>query len=287
LAFALVGLSLVSLAALTVSRAEIGALVDASPQSRYSVLIVMPLLPLIALELHLAWQWFRVRLTRTRLGEARTTQVMAIAGAACIAVFSMAVITSTEREGDRVRTSRLIRRTMSAIVSTPSTRETRSDIALMPFFFDLDVGGVWSLVDWGWFEPEEVTDPKNLLAIQARFLVYSGLHEPSDDPVTLHLGADVESDRGEGSCVSLSPLSDSNRVALIRGTGPSFMVITDGAENVELRALRDGVRSNWHRLLDDPTTSDVRILSDPEVDLVMRLLGPATFCETSVIDTAG
>jgi hypothetical protein len=280
---ALTGSSILAVAAITVSRSRVGAFADTNPQSRYAVLVVVPLLPLIALELWLAATGLRALLSRTRLGGAWTTRLSTATITVCLAALVIAGILATERDTQAVTTSRSVRRVMSAIVSTPSTRETRPDIALIQVLFDLDVGGVWSLVDWGWFSPDRITDPEVLLIPQVRFLVAGGLRRSTDDPVALRLSDTIDRHaRGDG-CVVLSPLAEPNRVFLVRGSGPSYMAVPEGARNIELRAQRDGVRSEWFRLSGDPTTADFRILSDPDVDLVIRLLGPATFCDTAAL----
>ncbi|MFZ9483531.1 MAG: hypothetical protein ACO3AV_11595, partial [Ilumatobacteraceae bacterium] len=70
---------------------------------------------------------------------------------------------------------------------------------------------------------------------------------------------------------------------LLRGPGPTFAVVVDGVENIEVQARRDGFRSAWYRLIADPSTPDIRILTDHDVTLLLRLTGPATFCEADLI----
>lgn len=278
---ALTGMSVLAVGAIVQSRSNIGSFVVSSPQSRYSVLVVLPLLPVVALELYAIARWITPRLGGDR-ARARHALVLLATGS-----FAVAVAVHTTRDTKNTQISFAVRRTMAAIASTPSTRDSRPDVGVMPVKFDLGVGGVWSLIDWGWYDPEPTTDSVALLTTQVRFLVTGGVRRPDDEPVTLRPDDRVEgTDDGDG-CVTLIPRAESNRTLIIREPGPAFLLITEGAENVELQARRDDHRSEWNRLTLDPTTSDIRILSDPDVDLSIRLSGPATFCETSIQTTSG
>lgn len=275
---ALVAMSVIAVGAITQSRSDLGSLASDSPQSRYAVLAALPLLPVAGLLLQTA-----VSLVVRRSRAPRVVAAGAITALACWLVAASVGAAALRPEDKATVLSRSGRDTMAAMISTPATRETRPDLALIPVLFDLDVSGVWDLHEWGWFDPEPVTDARLLLEIQARFLVDSSPRRPADSIALLLPGEQVVVTPANG-CWALAPRDGgaTNRTAIDTSDGPTWFTVGAGAENISVQARRGGERSRWHSLLVDPDTGDVRVHPDSGVEIVLELTGPVTICDAIV-----
>jgi len=274
----LVAMSVIAVGAVAQTRSAVGSFVTTSPQGRYAVLAVLPLLPIAGLLLQNGVRWVA---SRTRWP--RTIAISSAAVLACGFTISILVAAVGRPEGEGVTVTNSVRRAMAAIISTPGTRQSRPDLALMPDFFDLDVSGVWALHDWGWYDPAPVAELRELLKVQARFFVHGEPRHPDDAPALLRPAASMMVDT-IGRCTRLTPTNeaDDNRVIIARSDSPVVFAVTEGAENIDVQARRDDARSGFFSLLSDPETDDIRVHPDAGVQIVLELTGPVTICDADV-----
>ena len=275
---ALVAMSVIAVGAVTHTRSAVGSFVKTSPQSRYAVLAVLPLIPVAGLLLQTGVRWAAQR--------TRWPRTIAISSAAVLAWgFGAAVLVAAvgRPEDEGVTVTHSVRRTMAAIISTPGTRASRPDLALMPEFFDLDVSGVWELHDWGWYDPAPSADTGRMLAMQAKFMIYGEPRRPGDGRARIRPGAAITRTQ-VGDCWTLTPddPTTENRTVVDPSDGPVVFAVTDGAENISIQARRDGLRSPWFALLADPESDDVRVHPDPGVEIFLELTGPVTVCDADI-----